>query len=111
MKGVYPTVVYVLLFAAGVMVFLSLYSFSNNFITEKETQLQEVQSEKLCNFLKSIEGERLKAEIEIGDYRIITEPLRIIASSPHLCSLNTTTQGNCSGLCRIESSEGKIVFS
>ncbi len=110
MKGVHPTVVYVLLFAAGVMIFFSLYTFSNDFISEKKAELQEVQADKLCNFLKKIEGERLEAEIELGDYRIETSPLRIIAGSPHSCSLNTTTQGNCSGLCMIESSGEKIIF-
>ena len=110
MKGIYPAIVYIILFSVGVVVFFSIYSFSNNFIANKEAELKDVQAEKICNFIKSIEGKRITAEIELGEYSILTGPLRIIAGTPHLCQIDAITRGNCSGLCRIKSSEREIVF-
>lgn len=111
MKGLHPVIVYVLLFAAGITIFFSIYAFTNNFINQKQMQLQKIQAEKICKFLKNLEGIKVETEIELGDYRIETNPLRIVVGAPYPCALNITTQGNCSGLCKIKSLGEKIIFS
>jgi hypothetical protein len=111
MKGIYPTVVYALFFTSGIIIFFLVYSYTSNFVNEKEVELEEVQAEKICNFLKNMEGKNVEVELELGDYRIKNNPLRIIGISTNYCNLNTTTQGNCSKICKIKSSRETIVFS
>jgi len=111
MKGLYPGIVYVLLLAVGIIIFALAYSFTLNFMDEKKAELEELRLEKICNFLRSLKGKNLEVEIDLGNYRIESNPLRIIGSSIKYCELNLTTHGSCSDLCRIKSSERGILFS
>lgn len=56
MKGLYPAVVYVLLFAVGLISFASIYYFTDNFVSEKNIELEEAQSEKICVFSAEFRG-------------------------------------------------------
>jgi hypothetical protein len=111
MKGIYPVMVYILLFGISVLIFILAYSFTINFVNGKEIELEEIQTEKICNFLRSLEGKNVEVEIDLGNYRIEANPLRIIGSSTQYCNLNLTIQGSCSSLCKIKSLGNKIYFT
>ena len=111
MKGLYPTVVYVLLFAVGIVVFALVYQFTGDYISEKNIKLEEVRAEKICVFLQNLEGKEGEFELDFGDFRIETNPINIIGSSVYNCELGLNISGSCSGLCKIEVSGDNIVFS
>jgi len=110
MKGLYPAVVYAMLFASGIVIFFLIYGFIEDFVNHKKIILEDLQAEKICNFLENLQNKTGMVEIDIGSYKIETSPLRIVGSYSHECTLATEVQGSCSGLCKIEFSENLIVF-
>jgi hypothetical protein len=111
MKGLYPAVVYVLLFAVGLISFASIYYFTDNFVSEKNIKLEEAQSEKICVFLQNLEDKEGEFEVDIGNFRIETNPLRIVGSSVYNCEIDFNSSGSCSGECGIRMLGNRIVFS
>lgn len=111
MKGLYPAVVYVLLFAVGLISFVSIYSFTDEFVNNRNLELEKVQAEKLCNFLQSLEEKEGEFEIDIRDFEIQTNPLKIVGSFVYNCDIDLNTSGSCSGECKIRMFDGRIVFS
>ncbi len=111
MKGLYPAVVYVLLFAIGIIVFISIYHFTNDFVYENNAELEKVQAEKICVFLKNLDGKEGEFEVDIRDFKIETNPLKIIGSSVYSCGIGLNDSGSCLGECRISVLGDKVVFS
>jgi len=111
MKGLYPTTAYVLLFTLGIIIFFLIYQFTGDFINHKRIELENIQTEKICNFLKNLENKTGVVEIDIGNYRIENHSLRIIGSYSHECNLTTKVKGFCSSLCKIKFSKELFILS
>ena len=111
MKGMYPLITYVLLFAVGISVSASIYYFTEKFAFEENLELENAKADKLCSFLRSLEGKEGEFEMDIGDFRIDTAPLRFTGVSSYNCNLILETSGYCNKECRIKVLEDKIVFS
>lgn len=111
MKGLYPVIVYVLLFAVGITLFVSIYHFTNDFISKKNLELEEAQTEKICTFLKNLKGKEGEFNLDIRNFKIKTNSLKIIGFSSHNCKININTSGSCSEKCKIRVFGDKLIFS
>ncbi|RLJ00654.1 MAG: hypothetical protein DRP06_01545 [Candidatus Aenigmatarchaeota archaeon] len=111
MKGMYPLITYILLFAVGISVSASIYYFTENFAFKENLDLENAKAYKLCAFLRSLEGKEGEFELDIGDFRIDTAPLRFTGFSSYKCDLILETSGYCYKECRIKVLEDKIEFS
>ncbi len=111
MKGIYPPLVYVLLFSVGIFVSMSFYSFTSEFVSSRNIELEKVQAEKICSFLGSLDEKEGEFELDIIDFKIETNPLKIIGSSVYNCDVNLDSSGSCSGECEVSVFGNKVVFS
>jgi len=110
-KGLYPAIVYVLLFSVGIAVFAFFYYFTDNFVSDKNLELEKMQAEKICYFLQSLKNKEAEIKLSIGNFRIETNPLKIVSSSVYNCNIGLNTSGSCSKECKIKVSKNRLVFS
>ncbi|MCK4730731.1 MAG: hypothetical protein KAT28_05425 [Candidatus Aenigmarchaeota archaeon] len=110
MKGMYPLITYILLFAVGVSVSASIYYFMEKFAFEENLKLEGAKADKLCSFLRSLEGKEGEFELNLGDFRIDTAPLRFTGFSSYKCDLILETSGYCNKECRIKVLENELNF-
>ena len=111
MKGLYPIIIYIILFAIGISIFVIIYNFTGNFAATTSLDIEKIQSEKICYFIKNLENREGEFELSIRDYRIETNPLRIIDSSIYACEVKIPSSGSCSNVCNLKVSDNSIVFS
>ncbi len=107
----YPLITYILLFAVGISVSASIYYFTEKFAFEENLELENAKSDKLCSFLRSLDGKEGEFEMNLGDFRIYTNPLRFTGVSTYNCNLILETSGYCDKECRIKVLDNKIIFS
>jgi len=110
-KGLYPAIVYVLLFSVGISVFAFFYYFTDNFVSDKNLELEKLQAEKICYFLQSLKNKEVEIKLSIGNFRIETNPLKIVSSSVYNCNIGFNASGSCSKECKIKVSKNRLVFS
>ena len=110
MKGIYPPMIYILLFGVGIFMFITFQAFTDDFVAVKNLELEQIQAEKLCHFVKSLEGKEGEMEIDLADLRIETQQLRLIGFSVHPCDVGFDSSGSCSGKCKIILNGDSVVF-
>lgn len=111
MKGLYPPVVYILLFSVGLVIFASVYAFSETFFLYRSLELESLQAEKICLFIKNIEGKEGEFQINVRNFRITSEPLRIIGTSVYNCETRLNVFGSCSENCVFVAYETYLTLS
>ncbi len=107
----YPLVVYVLLFAVGISISASIYHFTEKFVFEKNLELENAKADKLCAFLRNLEGKEGEFGLDVGDFRIDTAPLKFTGFSSYTCNISLNTSGYCYKECRIKVLDDVLVFS
>jgi hypothetical protein len=108
-KGIYPAIVYVLLFSIGVVFSAMIYNFTANSLENKQEAFESAQADRICAYLEGLSGKDAKVRLDIRDYRIETGPLRVIAKAEHVCPSNLTAEGSCGGECVIKVSPEGIL--
>lgn len=102
--------IYVLLFGVGIFMFMTFNSFTNEFVAVKNLELEHEQAEKICAFVKSLEGKEGEIEIDLMNLKIETPPLKITGLSVYSCAVDFNNSGSCSGKCKIIMQGDSVVF-
>ncbi len=107
----YPLITYVLLFAIGILISVSVYYFTEKFAFKENLELESAKADKLCAFFRNLEGKEGEFELDVGDFRIDTAPLRLTGFSSYNCNISLNASGYCNKECKIKVLDDEIVFS
>jgi hypothetical protein len=110
-KGIYPAVTYVLLFSTGIVFSAVIYNFTANSMENKQESLENAQAERICAYLGDLAGKDAEVRIDVCDYGIESNPLRVIGKKEHICAGSLAADGICKGTCSIKSTEGNLRLS
>ena len=109
MKGIYPAIVYVLLFSSGIFISLLIYNFIENYAYDKLYEIENITSKRLCYYLDNLKNKNTETEIDINKFSIISKNSKTEIRGKYFTYIcNISSSGNCSGICHIIS-ENKIL--
>jgi hypothetical protein len=110
-KGIYPAVAYALLFSVGIIFSAMIYNFAASSMEDKQESLESAQAERICAYLADLAGKDAEIRIDVRDYRLESNPLRVIGKNEHICPGNLAAGGRCSGTCIIKGpEEGGVLY-